>query len=112
MNSCHCEFYILQFRCLIVLFISYSFLEGLSILFCQATAVWNYRGLGSRRWEECEVPTSKKITKEQAPGQCCMKSGLEKFFARLVQSPLVLVRREERESRKIWFERRKNCDDS
>lgn len=81
-----------------MVFTSYSFLEGLSVLYCQATAIWNCRGLDYRRCQKCEVPSPKKITKEQAPGKCCMKSDLEKFFARLVQSPLVLVRTEERES--------------
>lgn len=68
-----------------------------SILYCQATAVWNCRGLDCRRCCVREVPAPRTNTKEQAPGECCTQSDLDTFLAWLVQCLLVLVRREERE---------------
>lgn len=108
MNSCHYEFYILQFKCLIVVFTitSYSFFEGLSTLCCQATAVWNCRGLGFRWCRKCEVPAQTTITKEQAPGKCCMKSGLEVFAGSESSSSCKKEgRRKQSAFMKICFER-------
>lgn len=88
----------------------YFLLEGLSIFYCQATAVWNCRGFDFRKCPKSEVPAPRITTKEQAPGKYCMKSSLEKFFCEASSESQASSykkggKRKQSALMKIWFER-------